>query len=87
MPSDTHIIPVLVDDAQKNARPQATLPSAHGIGGLVGSLSLLIRWAQRARSQAETPLIPLSRFAEPALTPLAVAAEITPVRSVHISSL
>jgi hypothetical protein len=32
-------------------------------------LSLLIRWAQRARSQAETPLIVLSRFAAPVLSP------------------
>jgi putative ABC transport system substrate-binding protein len=31
-------------------------------------LSLLIRWAQRARCQAETPLIGLCRFPQPALT-------------------
>jgi hypothetical protein len=30
-------------------------------------LSLLIRWAQRARCQAETPLIGLCRFPQPAL--------------------
>jgi hypothetical protein len=30
-------------------------------------LSLLIRWAQRARCQAETPLSALCRFPEPAL--------------------
>jgi hypothetical protein len=35
---------------------------------LVGSSSLLIRRHQRARCQAETPLIDLFRFAEPALT-------------------
>jgi hypothetical protein len=33
-----------------------------GSGGVVCSLSLLIRWAQRARCQAETPLIVLFRF-------------------------
>jgi hypothetical protein len=32
-------------------------------------LSLLIRWAQRARCQAETPLIGLFRFLRPALGP------------------
>jgi len=32
------------------------------------SWSLLIRWAQRARCQAETPLIVLCRFPGPALT-------------------
>jgi hypothetical protein len=31
-------------------------------------LSLLIRWAQRARYQAETPLIVLFRFPRPALS-------------------
>ena len=31
-------------------------------------MSLLIRWAQRARCQAETPLIGLCRFPQPALT-------------------
>ena len=31
-------------------------------------ISLLIRWAQRARCQAETPLIVLSKFPEPALS-------------------
>jgi hypothetical protein len=31
-------------------------------------LSLLIRWAQRARCQAETPLIGLCRFPQPALS-------------------
>jgi hypothetical protein len=30
-------------------------------------LFLLIRWAQRARCQAETPLIVLCRFPQPAL--------------------
>jgi len=34
---------------------------------VVCSLSLLIRWAQRARCQAETPLIVLCRFPGPAL--------------------
>src|SRR5882757_5238235 len=39
-----------------------------GSGVLVCSSSLLIRRAQRARCQAETPPILLSRFPEPALT-------------------
>jgi hypothetical protein len=39
-----------------------------GSGGVVCSLSLLIRWAQRARCQAETPLIALCRFPEPPLS-------------------
>src|SRR5258708_25647798 len=39
-----------------------------GSGAVVCSLSLLIRWAQRARCQAETPLIVLFRFLRPALT-------------------
>ena len=38
-----------------------------GSGGVVCSLSLLIRWAQRARCQAETPLIVLFKFLRPAL--------------------
>jgi hypothetical protein len=38
-----------------------------GSGGVVCSLSHLIRWTQRARCQAETPLIALCRFPEPAL--------------------
>src|SRR5436190_15659851 len=38
-----------------------------GSGGLVCSSCLLIRRAQRARCQAETPPILLSRFPEPAL--------------------
>src|SRR6476660_9897432 len=38
-----------------------------GSGGLVCSSCLLIRRAQRARYQAETPPILLSRFPEPAL--------------------
>ena len=38
-----------------------------GSGAVVCSLSLLIRWAQRARCQAETPLIVLFRFLRPAL--------------------
>jgi len=38
-----------------------------GSGVVVCSLSLLIRWAQRARCQAETPLIVLCRFPGPAL--------------------
>ena len=38
-----------------------------GSGAVVCSLSLLIRWAQRARYQAETPPIPLSKFPRPAL--------------------
>jgi len=38
-----------------------------GFGAVVCSLSLLIRWAQRARCQAETPLIGLCRFPQPAL--------------------
>src|SRR5258708_40131814 len=40
-----------------------------GSGAVVCSLSLLIRWAQRARCQAETPLIGLFRFLRPALGP------------------
>src|SRR6266404_2959274 len=39
-----------------------------GSGVLVCSSCLLIRRAQRARCQAETPPILLSRFPEPALT-------------------
>ena len=39
-----------------------------GSGGVVCSLSLLIRWAQRARCQAETPLIVLFKFLRPALS-------------------
>jgi len=38
-----------------------------GSGVLVCSSSLLIRRHQRARCQAETPLIDLFKFAEPAL--------------------
>ena len=38
-----------------------------GSGAVVCSLSLLIRWAQRARCQAETPLSVLFRFLRPAL--------------------
>jgi hypothetical protein len=38
-----------------------------GSGEVVCSLFLLIRWAQRARCQAETPLIVLCRFLRPAL--------------------
>src|SRR5271165_4944293 len=41
-----------------------------GFGAVVCSWSLLIRWAQRARCQAETPLIALFRFPRPALGPL-----------------
>src|SRR5256885_4718116 len=37
-------------------------------GAVVCSWSLLIRWAQRARCQAETPLIALFRFPRPALS-------------------
>jgi len=37
-----------------------------GSGAVVCSWSLLIRWAQRARCQAETPLIALFRFPGPA---------------------
>jgi hypothetical protein len=40
-----------------------------GSGAVVLSWSLLIRRAQRARCQAETPLIVLCRFPEPALSP------------------
>src|SRR3984893_12565487 len=39
-----------------------------GSGAVVCSWSLLIRWAQRARCQAETPLIALFRFPRPPLT-------------------
>jgi hypothetical protein len=39
-----------------------------GSVGLVWSSSLLIRWAHRARCQAETPLIALCRFPGPALS-------------------
>jgi hypothetical protein len=38
-----------------------------GSGVVVCPLSLLIRWTQRARCQAETPLIVLCRFPQPAL--------------------
>jgi hypothetical protein len=38
-----------------------------GSGAVVCSLFLLIRWAQRARCQAETPLIVSFRFLRPAL--------------------
>jgi len=38
-----------------------------GSDEIVCSLSLLIRGAQRARCQAETPLIALFRFSRPAL--------------------
>src|SRR5271166_6397993 len=38
-----------------------------GFGAVVCSWSLLIRWAQRARCQAETPLIALFRFPRLAL--------------------
>jgi hypothetical protein len=38
-----------------------------GSGAVVSSWSLLIRWAQRARCQAETPLIVSFRFLRPAL--------------------
>jgi DNA end-binding protein Ku len=38
-----------------------------GSGAVVCSLFLLIRWAQRARCQAETPLIASFRFLRPAL--------------------
>jgi len=38
-----------------------------GSGVVVGSLSLLIRGPQRARRQAEIPLIGLCRFPRPAL--------------------
>jgi hypothetical protein len=37
-------------------------------GAVVCSWSLLIRWAQRARYQAETPLIAMFRFPSSALT-------------------
>src|SRR5260221_3672282 len=43
-----------------------------GSGAVVCSLSLLIRWAQRARCQAETPLIVLFRFLRPALTTVVI---------------
>jgi len=39
-------------------------------------LSLLIRWAQRARYQAETPLIVLFRFPRPALTAKALGIDV-----------
>ena len=41
-----------------------------GSGAVVCSWSLLIRGSQRARRQAETPLIVLRRFPGPALTPI-----------------
>jgi hypothetical protein len=41
--------------------------SACGSGAIVCSWSLLIRWAQRGRCQAEIPLIALFRFPRPAL--------------------
>src|SRR5260370_10406285 len=45
-----------------------------GSGAVVCSLSLLIRWAQRARCQAETPLIVLFRSLRPALYAKRLAA-------------
>jgi len=42
-----------------------------GSGAVVSSWSLLIRRHQRARRQAEIPLIALSKIPEPALTPRA----------------
>jgi hypothetical protein len=39
-----------------------------GSGGVAWSSCLLIRWAQRASCQAETPLIVLCRFPGPALS-------------------
>jgi hypothetical protein len=45
-----------------------------GSGAVVCSLFLLIRWAQRARCQAETPLIVSFRFLRPALLSAAVIA-------------
>src|ERR1700731_1752444 len=44
------------------------LKPVSGSGGVVCSWSLLIRGTQRARCQAETPLIVLSRFVRPALS-------------------
>src|SRR5664280_1927879 len=44
------------------------LKAVCGSGGVVCSWSLLIRRAQRAHCQAETPLIVLCRFPEPALS-------------------
>src|SRR5271166_7187226 len=41
-------------------------------GAVVCSLFLLIRWAQRARCQAETPLIVLCRFPKPALSTISM---------------
>ena len=53
-----------------NATPMIRLASgskACGSGAIVCSWFLLIRWAQRARCQAEIPLIALFRFPRPAL--------------------
>jgi hypothetical protein len=50
-------------------------------------LSLLIRWAQRARCQAETPLIVLCRFPGPALSALADASSLLwrlQLRNIHV---
>jgi hypothetical protein len=47
-----------------------------GSGAVVSSWSLLIRWAQRARCQAETPLIVLFRFLRPALTDDQLAVQV-----------
>jgi hypothetical protein len=47
-----------------------------GSGAVVCSLSLLIRGAQRARCQAEIPLIDLSKIPEPALTVCPVYARL-----------
>ncbi len=44
---------------------------------LVCSWSLLIRWAQRARQQAETPFIPLSKFPGSALSSPSCAVRAT----------
>src|SRR6476620_8669594 len=48
-------------------------PRGRGSGAVVCSLFLLIRWAQRAPCQAETPLIVLFRFLRPALISLSPA--------------
>ena len=62
-------IKIGLDAAQRlNAKPRELFVVYYDSGAVVCSLSLLIRWAQRARRQAETPLIALCRFPGPALT-------------------
>ena len=56
---------IAFDGGKGHLGPLASKPGVWR--AVVCSLSLLIRRAQRARCQAETPLIALSRFLRPAL--------------------